>query len=1131
MGEMVVTPNANWTLIAPVGRFDVNVETQEGTPIDGAVVAFEDSQGVQWSGMITNVSGQTQILAPEGFMQLTIELDGFLIHTQGIDLDFNTSSMVIIVDLPDIFVTVRTDDGQILDSVELQVKTFGDSILDVGLTDANGTATLRAPDGIHMLTARWLGIEIGQMNITVSGTTFVNFTASAYEISFNAIDRSNQPVDNVTLLIRKASSAVILATAQTDSSGQVNLLLPSGEYTIQGSWFGIEVLNTNLTVSSAMSIDVTVEVISVEINVVDNEGDVLNGARVDLLRNGVFASTSSVNENGRAQFRVAAGDYTALVSWFGIEVNRTNVTFQSDSITIPTLVAEVASVFVKVVDRDALAVDGVTVTIRDDFIILDQNISANGGNLRLRLPYGEYEATATLSGILVAEVENFTSPSEDIVTIEIALEQIQLSLVDLDNLPLSEIQVYAQDPRTFGVMVAESDENGIATLRLPEGNYGLEFSWQGRVISSQNLSVPDQENLTYQLQLREHTIFVEDSDNNIAEGVTITLRDSSDRVLSTEIIGPSGSITTLVGAGVHRLSVSWAGLGLYTENYVPLNNSTNTVVLPIGQVSLNVVDLDDKPISDLGIIIRLSTGRLLDVVNTNETGSANLYLPNSDIIVTLQLQGYVIDETEISLQGQDEVDLIAPVRTRSFILQDSSSQPVLGAEIYLQTSSGLMVGPSITDGTGSFTVLLMPGELWMNGIWNGRTIVMENLTDNQAPDTIIASVHEVGMQFTSPMDDSIQLVRNVVIRDSISGYVYNVPPSQSLQLPSGNHSISLIWENVALPEIDVSVTISEDVELHLPLEVMNLNFLRLDRTNLSTEVTIELSQGVWSDTFITSLDAEFTVPPGTVNMEVYLDDVLVKEVILREELSDILLPIETYTLVVERTDGAQISTERVEVSWPGSDWMVMTEIGVTGPTNVDWDARISYNGWYFERTMTIPVQDTQAKILVEISNVSVDVVDRNGDFLKDTSCTFTGSDATTTVLTQSATTSVELLVGNYDYVCRVPSAGDVEDDGRRSAKEYSGEIFVSDGVDNELRIEVIELPFSEADQVKGILSSGVGLALGVAAILGWGVAIIALNKLLGKNKNNPKSAEMLGVEPVSQDATSTGYDVDDLFNE
>ena len=374
-------------------------------------------------------------------MDLRIELDGFLIHTDTISLDFNTSSIVIPVELPDIFVTVTTDDGQVLDAVELQVKTFGDSILDVGVTDANGTSTLRAPDGVHVLTARWLGIEIGQMNITVEGTTFVNFTASAYMVTFNALDRSNQPVDNVTLLIRKAASSVILATAQTDTTGQVSLLLPSGGYMIQGSWFGIEVLNSNLTVSEAMTIDVVVEVISVEINVVDVEGEALNGARVDLLRNGVFASTSTVNANGRAQFRVAAGDYTAIVTWFGIEVNRTDVTFQADVTAIPTLVAEVASVFVEVVDRDGLSVDGVTVTVRDDFIILDQNISANGGNLRLRLPYGQFEATATLSGILVAELNDFVSPGSGVVVIEIALEQIQLTIVDLDEQPLSEVQV------------------------------------------------------------------------------------------------------------------------------------------------------------------------------------------------------------------------------------------------------------------------------------------------------------------------------------------------------------------------------------------------------------------------------------------------------------------------------------------------------------------------------------------------------------------------------------------------------------------------------------------------------------------------------------------------------------------
>ena len=159
------------------------------------------------------------------------------------------------------------------------------------------------------------------------------------------------------------------------------------------------------------------------------------------------------------------------------------------------------------------------------------------------------------------------------------------------------------------------------------------------------------------MALREHTIFVRDADQNIATGVTLTLRDASDRILTTEVIGPSGSISTLVGAGTHRLSVSWAGLGLYSENYLPIATSSYAVELPIGQVELNVVDLDDKPLANLGVIIRLDTGRLLDVVNTNDTGSANIYLPNSDVVMTLQLQGYVIYETDVELNGQNLVEL------------------------------------------------------------------------------------------------------------------------------------------------------------------------------------------------------------------------------------------------------------------------------------------------------------------------------------------------------------------------------------------------------------------------------------------------------------------------------------------
>ena len=310
--------------------------------------------------------------------------------------------------------------------------------------------------------------------------------------------------------------------------------------------------------------------------------------------------------------------------------------------------------------------------------------------------------------------------------------------------------------------------------------------------------------------------------------------------------------------------------------------------------------------------------------------------------------------------------------------------------------------------------------------------------------------------------------------------------------------------------------------------------MRLDKSDLNTEVLVRVEQGVWSHEFTTFGNSTFVVPPGSVAMDVHLDGALLKEVTLREEMHDIMLPINTYTLDILRGDNAIIDTERIEVKWSGSDWIDMTEVGVTGPSNEDWDARISYKGWYFERVMTIPTVNTEAKIWVEIANVSLDVLDRNGDSLKETSCTFTGPEGMMTVVTDTTTSNFELLSGNYAYSCRVPSAGEVEDDGRRSSKEFTGDLIATADGSNKLVIDVVELPFSESEQVKGILSSGVGLTIGIIALIGWAIALFSMNKISNLKREKEETGEFISESTVpsapTQAAPASEFDVDDLFD-
>ena len=1129
LGPQTVSGPASWTLSVPLKTFEVTIENTNGDALDGVTVEVEDEFGAVWSGSMTNASGLSTVRSPEGIMAVSVFMDGFSISSTVETFDFDNSTMTIIVDIPDVIVHIATSDGTPLDAVELQIRTIGGAILDVGVSDENGTALLRAPDGQHVLSARWLGIEVGCMNLTVNGVTAVNFTADAYLVTFEAVDRSNLPVDNVTLILRKESSNVILATGVTATNGRIDMLLPVGTYDIQGSWFGVEVLNTVLTVQQAVLVEMTVEVLLVELNVVDTQGEPLNGARVDLLRNDVFAATGTVQANGRVQFRVAAGTFTAIATWFGIEVNRTEVAFSAQTVAMNTLVAEVTSVYVEVVDKEGLPVDGVTVTVRDGFVILDQNISANGGDLRLRLPYGSYQATATLSGILVAEIEDFVAPATGLVAIEIALERVDLSFVDLDGVQVGGIQVLANDPRTYGTMVTNTDENGDATLRLPVGNYTLDLVWKGRTIANVNLAVPTAVS-EIQLPLRQHTVRVQDANGEVAQGVRVTLRDPSDNILATEVLDERGSITVPVGDGLHRLSVAWAGLGLYSEIYTPINTSSHNVTLSIGDVALSVVDLDDQPVANLGVIIRLDSGRLLDVVTTNASGGARLYLPDSTVVLTLQIQGIIVGEETVVINGQSNVDLVAPIRTRTFVLLDTADHPLINAQAYLETSTGLRIGPAVSNGNGEVTVLLLPDESSLQVVWNGREVLMENMTDNQAPTELVTNVHTVTINFLTPeVKPQIAVVRNVEVTDAVTSLGRPLPPSQTMQVVTGMHSVDTVWHDVVLPSIALNASASGEVDLVLPLEVYDLTFVELDQSPLSTELRLELAQTPWSTTVISYGNASLLVPPGTVSMQVWMDDVMVKETVLRSELSTVLLSVDTHSLTLTSPGNRIITANRLDVAWAGSDWHEMTEAGVLGPSGTPWTVRVSYQGWFFERSITPPARNANLTLFLEIANVTLQVADRNGDAIEETSCTFSNDEAQSTVLSESEAVSFELLVGTYDYLCRVPSAGEVGDDGRRSSKELTGTLVVVDDIENTLRLDVVELPFSESEQVKGILSSGVGLTLGILALVGWVVALVALNNIMGRRRQDAEGSSPLP-EAQPEAATASEKSMDELFD-
>jgi len=1110
LGNQSVSGPTNWSLVLPIVKPLVQLSEVSNVSIEGARVEFTDSQGLNWTGEPTNSTGATHIRLPTGNLSVVVRIAGFVVHVANITVYSNTTSLDFVIDLPEAYVRVVTADGSPLDAVELKLMSQGGTLIDATLTDSNGTATLRAPNGEHVLTARWLGQEIGAQNLTIAGIVNVTMIAAVHPIAVLALDRSNNPVNEVTFLVRRASSDVILTTARTDNNGTARFLLPTGNYDLEATWFGILVLDTSISVFGPTNLTVGVDIVLAEIAVVDQQGLPVEDVRLDARRDGSFAGSETTGSDGRADFRLGAGQYTFTATWRGVEVGSDSFDIQPTASGSFVMQVNVSRTTVRVIDRDGLPVNGVTFSVRDGLVLIEQNTSGSDGMLDMRLPHGTFDATATLSGIIVAELGNFSVPTTGVLIVEVALERVDLRLLDLDGRPVEGAQVFARDPRTLGAAVAISDAAGIASLRLPEGNYTLEFAWRGRIIATENLTVPTTV-LNRTLPLASHSITVRDMDGGIASGVFVSLRDSQDGIILADTLPSSGSLSALVGAGTHRLSVSWAGLSLLTEHYDPLNESNHNVTLPLRSMVITLVDLDGDILPGAGLVLRLETGQLLDVVTMNATGAAVLYMPQSTVTLSVQIQGNVVYTDYYTLPVTGGLEIIVPVRTVEFTLLDTSGGPVGGASTHVIASNGMRVGPGISNGIGQVTMFVLPGEVILEARWHERTVFAANITGASGSVNLTTDVHRVTPVILSPLAGLPITVRDLVAIDQATLLEWTVPPSGTIQIAGGPHTVRMTWQGVALAEVLFTVGGSEQVNLTAPLRVVDISFLDTQGGQLTISTAMTLAVGDWSTTLMVVDRLHIITPPGGMTLEVMLDDVLLRDAALAIDNGTVQLPLRHFDAGVVRSDGTHLEGARLEFSWPGLSWSDWPEEGVVGPTGLNWDARVFYSGWTFERQMSMDDETGEAYVLVEIIDITVHVIDRNGDPLAETACSLTGPEASAIVVTDvNGTVVAELLAGTYDWLCRVPSAGDVGQDGRRSSKEFEGRL--SANLDATIKLEIVELPFSEQAQIEGIFSSGVGQTIVILGVVGW-LGVLALANLLMRRRRGGGDSEPPAATP------------------
>lgn len=1106
LGTLVVNGTTNATLTAPVRSQEVRVTDTSGKPLRSLVLSATTQSGAVFVFPPTDDNGSAILRLPAENVTISLQLGETVLLTTSAAV--NGSTWNLSVPLPAVSIRVVDPTAAPVSAVEVRLETPGGTLLGTNVTAADGWTALAIPNGSVIVRLRWLGFEVGNASLLVAGTTQATLTATIHRLSITAIDASNSSVDGVQVLVARSDSGLVVTSGTTDENGSLDLLLPSGRFTLSGWWRGTLVLDRTLDVNTTVSLQIPVEVLVVDVLVVDDGAAPLEAARVDVFSGDRLVDSVTTDLAGRASLRVAAEAYDVTLLWRDRVV--ANVTLDLLGPTPPTSVlwqANVSRLTIVTVDPLGVPVPGVTVSVRDGLLLIDSAATDLVGSSILRLPGGVFTLEASLNGIVLNETQNWTVSGGAVVTIIVALNTVSIRLLDQDGGPVEGALAIVRDPRGLGSDTASSELDGTLTFRLPDGTFDLDVLWRSRLILSTNLTMPVAQ-VDLMLPLAPFSVTVVDADGAAANDVIVTLRDPEGRLLLSDPLPGDGALSVLVGSGEHRLSVLWAGLELSTETLVPLNTSQHEVTLPLRGLSLALVDLDGEPLPGANVVLRLATGRVLDALTLDAAGRAQVYLPLQTVRVTASTQGLRVLTADVDLPVNGSLLLTAPVRRVNWQFVDEGGSPVADVTVELE-GTGVRLQPVTSDVLGWVRLLTPNGTFDLRATWRGVEVLDTNLTEPSNGTVWALPIVAVQVALADPADTAGRLAYSLAtVTDPRTGLVSELAEGETVRLVRGAHSVMVRWDGVLLPPVSVDVAGAGEV---LVVTELTLRTLSLTDSNGGVSalpaLDVTLAQASWSWTGRSTGNLSVIVPPGPLTLEVTLDGLVLRQGALRADAEQVALPLLTFAPHVIDSSGRPLEVTRVDVRWGDAAWRTWSAEGLIGPSGVDWEARVTYQVWTLERPVELAAASGQGIIELELARLSFEASDRLGEPLAEVACSVVADGVASTVTTdEEGAASLEVLVGTYGWSCRVPSAGEPGADGRRGALALNGTVVVTQ--DTDVDVVAVELPFAAEAQLAGLLGSDVGRAVSGAALAGWLVAIVLIPSFFRSRRQRRELADI-----------------------
>jgi uncharacterized protein GlcG (DUF336 family) len=464
-------------------------------PISGLnVYAFD---GTTYSGYhkVSNSYGVATFILPLGDYHFRADMNG----TQFWSAETNHCTLPgcenaqVRVSKP-IAVTVVDTDG--IPKAGLNVYAFNESTY-AGyskVTDASGVATFNLPMGEYRFRADLNGTRFWSADTnhcTLPGCESAQVTVSK-PVTVTVMDSNGMSKSGLNIYAFDGNTYTNYSKV-TDAAGVATFTLPLGDYRFRADFNGTHYWSdetNHCTLPGCEAVQVTVSQ-PVTVSVVDSDGTTKAGLNVYAFDGTTYSGYSKVTDtNGEATFTLPIGEYRFRADFNGTQ-------FWSDSVnhcTIPDCtnasVIVTQPVTVTVLDTDGLPQYGLNVYAFDGTVYKNFSKTTNvNGEAIFTLPQGNYHFRADLNG-----TQFWSSTSNDCslpgCSTSSVTVTVPVQVVVQDNLgePYMDVPVYAFNGTTYVNFSKRTNEEGVAILTLPQGDYRFRVDVDGEQIWSSEVN-------------------------------------------------------------------------------------------------------------------------------------------------------------------------------------------------------------------------------------------------------------------------------------------------------------------------------------------------------------------------------------------------------------------------------------------------------------------------------------------------------------------------------------------------------------------------------------------------------------------------------------------------------------------